>query len=103
MGAGDYPSHIAKSDKRAGTERTRLLYFWSDKPDRETAGVGFHHRTEIKSIGHRQHSLPHSSSASRFTAGASGFLNFNQSGERPLRYREPSRLDTIPSRPILQA
>ena len=29
-------------------------------------------------IGYR----PHSSSASRFTAGASGFLNFSQSGER---------------------
>ena len=28
---------------------------------------------------------PQSSSASRFTAGASGFLNFNQSGERPER------------------
>jgi hypothetical protein len=31
-------------------------------------------------VNHRQ-----SSSASRFTAGASGFLNFNQSGERPDR------------------
>ena len=29
--------------------------------------------------------LPHSSSASRLTAGASGFLNFSQSGERPDR------------------
>ena len=28
---------------------------------------------------------PQSSSASRFTAGASGFLNFSQSGERPDR------------------
>jgi hypothetical protein len=28
---------------------------------------------------------PHSSSASRFTAGASGFLNFSQSGDRPER------------------
>ena len=29
--------------------------------------------------------LPHSSSASRFTAGASGFFILSQSGERPLR------------------
>jgi hypothetical protein len=29
--------------------------------------------------------LPQSSSASRLTAGASGFLNFSQSGERPDR------------------
>jgi hypothetical protein len=29
------------------------------------------------------HHRPQSSSASRFTAGASGFLNFSQSGERP--------------------
>jgi hypothetical protein len=29
--------------------------------------------------GHRHLSLPHSPSASRFTAGAAGFLNFSQS------------------------
>src|SRR3954463_15660038 len=46
---------------------------------------------------------PQSSSASRFTAGASGFLNFNQSGGRPERYVEPKRLETMPSSPILQA
>src|SRR5262249_42055618 len=46
---------------------------------------------------------PHSSSASRFTAGASGFLNFSQSFHRPERERGPSRFDTIPSSPILQA
>jgi hypothetical protein len=47
--------------------------------------------------------LPPSSSPSRFTAGASGFLNFSQSLERPDRYCDPSRFDTMPSRPILQA
>jgi hypothetical protein len=47
--------------------------------------------------------FPQSSSASRFTAGASGFLNFSQSGDLPERLRDPSRFDTIPSRPILQA
>jgi hypothetical protein len=35
--------------------------------------------------GHRHFSLPQSSSASRFTAGASGFFDFSQSGERPER------------------
>jgi hypothetical protein len=29
------------------------------------------------------------------------FLNFSQSGDRPERWREPSRFDTIPSSPIL--
>jgi hypothetical protein len=46
---------------------------------------------------------PQCSSASRFTAGACGFLNLSQSGERPDRYRDPSRFETIPSSPILQA
>jgi hypothetical protein len=44
-----------------------------------------------------------SSSASRVTAGAVGFLTFIQSGERPDRYDEPSRLDTMPSQPSAQA
>jgi hypothetical protein len=33
----------------------------------------------------RQFSLPHSSSSSRFTAGASAFFILSQSGERPER------------------
>jgi hypothetical protein len=41
---------------------------------------------------------PQSSSASRFTAGASWFLNFTQSGDRPDRWRDPSLLETIPSK-----
>jgi hypothetical protein len=46
---------------------------------------------------------PQSSSASRFTADASGFFILSQSGERPERYIESLRFDTIPSSPILQA
>jgi hypothetical protein len=46
---------------------------------------------------------PQSSSASRFTAGAFGFLLLIQCGERPERYCESLRFDTMPSRPILQA
>jgi len=42
-------------------------------------------------VGHR----PHSSSANRFTARASGFLLLIQSGERPDLYRESFRLETI--------
>ena len=38
-----------------------------------------------------------SSSASRLTAGASGFLLLIQSGERPERYRESFRFDTMPA------
>src|SRR5262249_46809382 len=54
---------------------------------------------ERMSAGH----LPQSSSASRFPAGADGFFILSQSGERPERYIEPLRFDTIPSRPSLHA
>ena len=47
--------------------------------------------------------LPHSSSSSRFTAGASAFFILSQSGERPERYGEPFRFDTMPSSPSLHA
>src|SRR5262249_13201495 len=46
---------------------------------------------------------PQSSSTSRFTAGASGFFILSQSGERPERYIDSLRFDTMPSRPSLQA
>jgi hypothetical protein len=46
---------------------------------------------------------PQSSSASRVTAGALGFLTFTQCGHRPDRYGEPSRFDTIPSQPSRQS
>ena len=44
-----------------------------------------------------------SSSASRRTASQAGFLLLSQSGERPERYVENFRFDTMPSSPILQA
>jgi hypothetical protein len=44
-----------------------------------------------------------SSSASRRTAGAAGFFIFTQCLDRPDRYVEPSRFDTMPSQPSLQA
>jgi hypothetical protein len=40
--------------------------------------------------------FPQSSSASRFTAGAAGFLNLSQSQERPEIEGDPRRFDTIP-------
>src|SRR6516165_5446360 len=46
---------------------------------------------------------PQSSSASRVTAAASGFLNLSQSFVLPDRYCDPSRFDTMPSSPSLQA
>jgi hypothetical protein len=46
---------------------------------------------------------PQSSSASRLTAGAAGFLILSQSLSRPERYVEPSRLDTMLSQPGAQA
>ena len=49
-------------------------------------------------VGHR-----HSSSASRFTAEAAGFLTFSQCADRPARYGDPSRFDTMPSQPSAQA
>src|SRR5215467_5104100 len=56
----------------------------------------------LRCYTHRQRSFPHSSSASRFTAGAVFFI-LSQSGERPERYIESFRFDTMPSRPSLQA
>ena len=47
--------------------------------------------------------LPQSSSASRFTAGAAGFLILSQWLTRPERYGEPSRFDTMPSQPSAHA
>jgi hypothetical protein len=47
--------------------------------------------------------VPQSSSASRLTAGAAGFLTLIQSFDRPGRYCEPRRLDTMPSQPSLRA
>ena len=44
-----------------------------------------------------------SSSALRRAAGAAGFLTLIQSADRPPRYLEPSRFDTMPSQPSLQA
>ena len=44
-----------------------------------------------------------SSSASRVTAGAAGFLTFSQETARPERYGDPSRFDTMPSQPSAQA
>src|SRR5262245_46987612 len=47
----------------------------------ERADLPIHLGEKVASV-HR-HFLPQFSSASRFTAGASGFLNLSQSGERP--------------------
>ena len=46
-------------------------------------------------IGHFHLRFPHPSSASRFTAGAAGFLNLSQC--------EPRRFNTMPSQPSRQA
>jgi hypothetical protein len=46
---------------------------------------------------------PQSSSASRRPAGAAGFLIFTQLSDRPERYLDPSRLETMPSQPSLRA
>jgi hypothetical protein len=66
-----------------------------------TAYVAHGHRLER--LGFAADHRPHSSSASRFTAGASGFLLLIQSGERPDLYRESFRFETMPSRPSLHA
>ena len=44
-----------------------------------------------------------SSSVSRVTAGAAGFLILTQQSLRPGRYGDPSRFDTMPSQPRAQA
>jgi hypothetical protein len=60
-------------------------------------------RTRFGGVLQTDNQRPQCSSASRFTAGAAGFLNLSQSGERPDLYRDPRRFETIPSNPILQA
>jgi hypothetical protein len=60
-------------------------------------------RYRLERLGFAADHRPHSSSANRFTAGASGFLLLTQSGEQPDLYRESFRFETIPSRPSLQA
>jgi hypothetical protein len=49
--------------------------------DRELSPIFIDEDQKMRGLAHR----PQSSSASRFTAGAAGFLNFSQSGERPDR------------------
>src|SRR5262249_10400671 len=58
--------------------------------------------TEDK-ISPGRHQRPQSSSSSRRTASHAGFLLLSQSGERPERYIDVFRFETMPSRPILQA
>jgi hypothetical protein len=67
------------ADDEAGV--VRLL----DRPGRREAAVC--HQTQY-------------SSASRLTAGASGFLTLTQQSCRPGRYGDSSRFDTMPSQPI---
>jgi hypothetical protein len=73
---------------------------WMPKCLGMVLSFGPHNVNELLAVPDQR---PQSSSASRPTAGASGFLNFNQSRVLPLRYYEPRRLDTMPSRPILHA
>jgi hypothetical protein len=60
-------------------------------------------RTPISTSAQRHRSLPQSSSASRFTAGASGFFILSQSGERAGAVRRALALGHDPSSPSLQA
>ena len=54
------------------------------KSDAEVDGLYFGGRFPLRDcFDHHRSSHRHSSSASRFTAGASGFLKLSQSGERP--------------------
>jgi hypothetical protein len=51
--------------------------------------------SETGAIVYRHFSLLQSSSASRFTAAHAGFFDLSQSGERPERYGESFRFDTM--------
>src|SRR5215831_7755437 len=48
----------------------------------------------MRAVVHRHFSLPQSSSTSRFTAGAAGFLNLSQSASAAVSRAEPLRGDT---------
>jgi len=90
---GPYPVSVgagASGDAAVGVvENARVLSLGGRerrKRGQECDGDDSHDRSL-----QRHRSLPQSSSASRFTAGAAGFLNLSQCRERPLTYGEPRR------------
>src|SRR5207249_10615442 len=91
-----FGAHDVSSDPpaRVGRQRWRSPLAGQDSAPRTPTNVL---QTDAR------HCPPQSSSASRRTASHAGFLLLSQSGERPERYGESFRFDTMPSRPILQA
>src|SRR5215468_6411061 len=108
-----YTDHAARCANHPGAERAHGRVVWQPFPgDRRAvmtatrdavdeqfaaavrADMPHRYRREgllLSRLDHRSHS----SSASRFTAGASGFLLLIQSGERPDLYRESFRFETM--------
>src|SRR5262244_4499496 len=84
-------------------DRERLTCGRSELDDIGPIALRAEDHDPVVASHYRRLVLCHSSSASRFTAGAAVFFILSQSGERPERYIESFRFDTMPSRPILQA
>jgi hypothetical protein len=70
-----------RPDRRMEDMTNALLL--ADIPERRLPIVL--HRAPVSIDGNASYYRPHSSSASRFTAAASGFFILTQSGERPER------------------
>src|SRR5499433_1601128 len=84
-------------------DRERLTCGRSELDDVGPIALGAKDHDPVVASHYRRLVLCHSSSASRFTAGAAAFFILSQSGERPERYIESFRFDTMPSSPILHA
>ena len=91
------------SETPHGRTGPTIAQYWRSSRVTQRNTRPFPRRSRAPRNGDRPLRHRHSSSASRFTAGAAGFLTLIQSADRPNRYGEPSRFDTMPSQPSLQA
>ena len=96
------PDHLVHCSIASGARHLRHLFDRSDTIDLRFRASFDERQRVIERIGfsfdQRQSSSPPAS-----PQVPCEFLNLSQSGERPDRWRELSRFDAIPSRPILQA
>jgi hypothetical protein len=94
------PKQIAAATTRIGRTHNDASVIFSD----HHSGMCVRRERREPGEGHRPYRLrPQSSSGSRVTAGAAGFLTFSQQTARPERYGDPSRFETMPSQPSAQA
>src|SRR5215203_4869462 len=74
-----------------------------DQKARNAHLAHFTKRDFLRTVHHFDSFWPQSSSRSRRTAGLSGFFDFSQVFDGPLRYGASNRFETMPSSPSRQA